>query len=98
MPERLNRVQNDHKNTKKQQKRTHMCAAMLRWIRKDMKFEPRDMCDIFLLPRRTYQDYEAGKRGIPAELAVRIRETHKVDREFINSIGDRVDAVERAGK
>ncbi len=89
-------MQNDTKNVKKQQKRTqYMCAKMLRWIRKDMKHEPRDMCDQFKLSRRTYQDYEAGKRGIPAELASRIREKHNADREWTNGIGDRVDAADR---
>lgn len=39
-----------------------MCGKMLRWLRRDMKFEPRDMCAVLNLPRRTYQDYEAGKR------------------------------------
>jgi hypothetical protein len=92
-------VQNKTKKQKKQTKRTqYMCAKMLRWIRKDMKYEPRDMCDQFELPRRTYQDYEAGKRGIPAKLALLIREQHKHDREWINGIGDRVDAAERGKK
>jgi DNA-binding transcriptional regulator YiaG len=95
-------VQNDKKKQNKQQKRTHplgrkqyMCGKMLRCLRRSMKLEPRDMCAILNLPRRTWQDYEAGKRGIPAKLATRIRELHKRDREFINGIGDRVDAVER---
>lgn len=92
-------MQNDKKKQTKQTKRTqYMCGKMLRWIRKDMKYEPRDMCDQFQLPRRTYQDYEAGKRSIPAKLATQIREQHKRDREFINGIGDRVDAAERGGK
>jgi hypothetical protein len=90
------------KNDKKQKKRTKrtqfMCAKMLHWLRKDMRFEPRDMCDTFKQARRTYQDYEAGKRGIPAKLAARIREKHKADREWINGIGDRVDAVKRGEK
>jgi hypothetical protein len=60
-----------------------------------MKFDPRDMCDLFKLPRRTYQDYEAGKRNIPAKLATLIREAHKADREWVNGIGDRVEAAER---
>lgn len=92
-------MQNDKKKQKKQTKRTqYMCGKILRWLRKDMKYEPRDMCDQFKLPRRTYQDYEAGKRGIPAKLATRIREQHKRDREWTNGIGDRVDAVERGGR
>ena len=89
-------MQNDNKKRNKQPKRTqYMCAKMLRWLRKDMKFDPRDMCLVLELPRRTYQDYEAGKRSIPSKLATRIRETHKADREWVNGIGDRVDAAER---
>lgn len=93
-------MQNDKKKQKKQAKRTqYMCGKMLRWLRRDMKFEPRDMRAVLgIRSRRTYEDYEAGKRGIPAKLAARIRQQHKRDREFINGIGDRVDAVERGEK
>lgn len=90
-----------HKTSKTQKnsrKRTQfMCAAMLRWIRVQMGFEPRDMRATLALPgckpipRRTYQDYEAGKRGIPAKLATRIREVFKCDREFMATICHRVD-------
>lgn len=92
-------MQNDTKKRNNRPKRTHprgrkqyLCKAMLRWIRLQMGFEPRDMYRTLELPRRTYQDYEAGKRGIPAELATRIREMHRRDRELMNGIGDRVDA------
>lgn len=92
-------MQNTTKNKNKQRKRTqYMCGKMLRWLRKDMKFEPMDMCDTFRLPRRTYQDYEAGKRGIPEKLAAQIREKHKQDREFVAGIWGRVDAAERGEK
>lgn len=93
-------MQTDKKKTNKRQKRTqYMCGKMLRWLRQDMRFEPRDMRAVLgIRSRRTYEDYEACKRGIPAKLATRIREQHKRDREFINGIGDRVDAVERGEK
>jgi hypothetical protein len=95
-------VQKTAKKQNKRQKRTqYMCHQMLRWIRLQMLFEPRDMRAAIVPPgtkpmsRRTYQDYEAGKRGIPADLAARIREMHKRDREFMATIGDRIDAAER---
>lgn len=90
-------MQKQTKKQNKRQKRTqYMCGKMLRWLREDMRFEPRDMRAVLgIRSRRTYQDYEAGKRGIPAKLAARIRELHKADREWTNGIGDRVDAVER---
>lgn len=75
-----------------------MAGAELKRLRLEMRFAPRDMCEVLGLKRRTYQDYEAGKRGIPAVLAVRIREMHKRDREFIAGIGDRIDAAERGDK
>lgn len=94
-------MQKDTKKTEKRQKRTHMSGAELKQIRKAMRFEPRDMRATLALPgkkpipRRTYQDYEAGKRGIPADLAARIRELFKRDREFMAGIPNRVDAAER---
>ena len=93
-------MQNNKKKQNKRQKRTqYMCPQILRWLRQDMRFEPRDMRAVLeIRSRRTYEDYEAGKRGIPAKLATRIRELHKRDRELINGIGDRVDAVERGEK
>jgi hypothetical protein len=98
-------VQNDKKNTKKPAKRTHplgrkqyMCFKMLRLIRQDMLYDPRDMCDQFILNRRTYQDYEAGKRGIPQELADRVRELYAWDKDFMANIGSRVDAAEKGNK
>lgn len=88
-------MQNDTKKQNNKQKRTHMSGKELKQLRREMKFEPRDMCVSLNMPRRTYQDYEAGKRGIPAKMAEAARELFKRDREFMNGIGDRVDAVER---
>jgi len=76
-----------------------MCGQMLRWIRQQMLFDPRDMRATLVPPgcppmhRRTYEDYEAGKRGIPAELATRIREVYQRDLELKAGINDRVDAA-----
>lgn len=86
--------------TKKGQKCTqYMCGKMLKWIRRQMLFDPRDMRETLVIKsRRTYEDYEAGNRGIPAKLATRIREMYRRDREFMNGIGDRVDAAERGKK
>jgi plasmid maintenance system antidote protein VapI len=91
-------VQNCHKKTvKAKNARMHMCGHMLRWIRLQMKFDPRDMCATLDLKRRTYQDYEAGKRNIPAKLAARIREMYQRDREFMSSIPYSVDAAWERG-
>ena len=90
-------MQKQQKN-KKTAKTHALSGKELKQLRSEMKFAPRDMCDTLQLKRRTYQDYEAGKRGIPAPLAARIRELHKRDREFINGIADRVDAAEREKK
>lgn len=90
-------MQNTTKKTQTQQKCTrYMCGDMLRFIRIEMKFDPRDMrASLDIKSRRTYENYESGKRSIPAKLATRIRKLHKCDREFMNGIGDRVDAAER---
>lgn len=85
------------KVTKKIQKRKNarifMCANELKQIRYMMKFDPRDMCATLGLKRRTYQDYDAGKRKIPQDVAARIRETYRRDCELMNGIPARVDAA-----
>lgn len=87
-------MRNDKKKTKTITKRTHLTGGELRRMRREMKFAPRDMCAVLNLPRRTYQDYEAGKRSIPAALAERIRELHRQDREWMAGISGRVDQHE----
>lgn len=92
-------MQKHHEKTKKRQKRTQfMCGPMLRWIRLEMGFDPRDMRETLGLPRRTYQDYEAGKRGLPTELAARIREMFQRDRELMAGIAGRVDVAWERGE
>lgn len=87
--------------TRKREKRTHLTGKELKRMRREMKFDPRDMRAILVpvghdpMSKRTYEDYEADRRGIPAELATRIRELHKQDQEFMATIGDRIDAAER---
>lgn len=71
-----------------------MTGEDLRRIERELKFQPRHMCAEFGLPRRTYQDYRTGRRGIPRDLAERIRETHRRDREWVAGIGGRVDEIE----
>ena len=98
-------MQNDKKKQNKRQQRTHplgrkqyMCGKMLLLIQNDMLYDPRDMCDQFNLNRRTYQDYAAGKRGIPEQLAARVRTQYAWDRQWMAEIGNRVDANERGEK
>lgn len=70
-----------------------MCGAMLRWIREQMRFEPRDMRAVLVAPgadpmkRRTYEDYEAGRRGIKESVAAAARELYRNDRAFMAEIG-----------
>lgn len=81
-----------------------MCGAMLRWIRTEINLEPRYMRAILVppgqpaMPRRTYEDYEAGKRGIPAKLAARIRELYQQNLDWIAAMDSRIDAAEKRGK
>lgn len=57
-----------------------------------MRFNPRDMRAVLVPPdcpplsRRTYEDYEAGRRGIPQGVAEMARELYRRDREFMASI------------
>jgi transcriptional regulator with XRE-family HTH domain len=51
------------KNTK-----THATGAELKLIREKLGFAPRDMRSALgITSRRTYEDYEAGKRKVPLE-------------------------------
>jgi predicted transcriptional regulator len=80
-------------NQKRKNARISMCANELKQIRYMMRFDPRDMCATLGLKRRTYQDYEAGKRKIPQDVAARIRETYRLDCQHMNTIDQRVDAA-----
>lgn len=70
-----------------------MNGEELKRIRIEMKFGVCDMYRTLGLPRRTYQDYEAGKRGIPEDVARRVREAHRRDREFMAGLPARIDAA-----
>lgn len=88
------------KKTIKSRKRPqYMCGKMLRYMREVMKYEPRDMrASLGVKSRRTYEDYEAGKRGIPPYLALLIRKLYRRDRDFMAGIPARVDAAIKEGK
>ncbi|MFH1027336.1 MAG: helix-turn-helix transcriptional regulator [Pseudomonadota bacterium] len=86
-------MQKQTEKRKKRQKRTHMSAAELKRLRREMKYRPCDMYQALGLPRRTYQDYESGQRGIPQEVADAVRETHRRDREFMANLPTRIGAV-----
>jgi DNA-binding transcriptional regulator YiaG len=91
-PEWNNRVQNDLKKRKTDTKRTHlMDADMLKNIREEIGFAPRDMYRTLGIPWRTYQDYEAGKRGIPDDVASAVLVELKWNREFMTGLPCRVD-------
>jgi hypothetical protein len=73
-----------------------MTGPDLKSIRLALGFAPRDMCAVLSLPRRTYQDYEAGQRGIPAAVAERVRQVEERNRRFWEELPGRVgEAVSR---
>lgn len=73
-----------------------MTGDELKRIRLAMGYAPRDMYRSLALPRRSYQDYEAGKRGIPADVADKARQLHRRDREFMARLSDRIaDRIDR---
>lgn len=76
-------MQNTSKKQSGRQKRTHMTSTELRQIRTEVRFAPRDMRRVLGLPRRTYQDYESGRRGIPRAVADSAREVLRRNREFM---------------
>ncbi len=79
-------MQNDHSFKKTSKKRTHMEYDELKRLRLEMGCAPRDMCSLLGLKRRTYQGYESGNRGIPQDIAERVREAHRRDREFMAAL------------
>lgn len=92
-------VQKDTKNIKKREKRTQTFdSEMLLCVREELKFAPRDMYRTLGIPRRTYQDYESGKRRIPESVAQKAIAELKWNRAFLAGIAGRVDeGLEREG-
>lgn len=84
-------MQKPDEKTKKREKRTHMTGEELKRIRLAIKFDPRDMCAVLVLPRRTYQDYEAGKRSIPESVANAAREAHRRNIDFMKRLPKIID-------
>jgi DNA relaxase NicK len=77
----------DKKTTIKQKRTQYMCGKMLRWMRQQMKFEPRDMRTCLdIKSRRTYESYESGLRGIPEKIAVKVWDMYRRDCEFMANI------------
>lgn len=70
-----------------------MSGDELKRIRLAIGFAPRDMYRSLGLPRRTFQDYEAGKRSIPTEVAETAREIQRRDREFMKRLPGRLAAA-----
>lgn len=70
-----------------------MNADELKRLRREMRFGVCDMYRVLGLPRRTYQDYEAGKRGIPEDVAAMARKAHCRDREFMTTLSERIGAA-----
>lgn len=77
---------NDTKKRKNSRKRTqYMCAAMLAWLQQDINFKPVDMYTCLGIPRRTYQDYLAGHRGIPADIAAAVWDIYRRNRQLMDN-------------
>lgn len=93
MTAKNSRVQNTTKKQNKRQNCTHMSAAELIRLREEMRLQPVHMYrNVLNIPRRTYQDYETGRRSIPEDIATRIREAHRKDREFMTNLPGRIHA------
>jgi DNA-binding transcriptional regulator YiaG len=86
-------VQNQRETQKKRLKRTHMTGGELRLIRLEVNLAPRDMRTLLGLCRRTYQDYEAGRRGIPREIATQAREILQRNRHYMAGLPARIAAA-----
>ena len=82
------------KRTTKSGKTHAMTAAELREIRLDLGFKPQHMRAVLGgLPRRTYQDYEAGKRRVPVETLRMARQVWQRNREFMATLPARLAAL-----
>lgn len=55
-------------------RKSFMESTELLSIRTGLKLKPMHMYRALGIPRRTYQDYESGRRGIPLDFATRVRE------------------------
>lgn len=86
-------MQNDHKKRKTGKNGTQMSGAELKQLRLEMGIGACGMYRILGLPRRTYQDYEAGRRGIPEHVAIAARAAHQRERSFMASLSDRIAAA-----
>lgn len=82
-------VNNRTKNTKKC---THMTAAELKTLRREMGLNLRSMSFSLDMPYRTYQDYEYARRSIPQEVAISVRELYKRDRQWMADFKRRLNA------
>jgi len=70
-----------------------MSATELKRLRREMRYGPCDMYRALGLPRRTYQDYESGRRSIPQNVADAARAAHRRDREFMAALPARIGAA-----
>ncbi len=91
-------MENKTENNPKTAKVHAMSAEELVRLREEMHLDMVSMAAILVSPKypkgmpyRTLQDYAAGKRGIPKDVADLVRQKHNQDREFMAGIGTRVD-------
>lgn len=70
-----------------------MTPAELRQIREEMCFDRVSMARALDgMPYRTYQSYEYGDRGIPKEVADKVRELRRNNRQFMAGFRRRLEA------
>lgn len=86
--------QKSKKSTRKPQ--PAMTAAELKRLRLEMGFDKASLALTLELPYRTLQDYEAGRRSIPAKFSSKMRAAHRADRRFMAGVARRTDRELRA--
>ena len=68
-----------------------MTGKQLKHVKEQIGFAT---CDMYLeleLPRRTYQDYEAGKRRIPDSVVCKVLRLYRADRRWTRGMLQRID-------
>jgi hypothetical protein len=68
-----------------------MTPEELKGLRLEMRYDLASLSYLLVIPYRTLQDYEAGKRGIPASFAEKMKAAHKADRDYMRRAARRLD-------
>lgn len=68
-----------------------MTGDQLKYVKQKIGYGTYDMYHELKLPRRTYQDYEAGKRAVPPTVARQVLQLYRADRRWTRGMGERID-------